>query len=94
MDLDEIRQIEKVVDRLKAQGPSGVAPPHCWFCGKVEAWFKCDCQDAQDARAGKRNKPRWVERKDGTQIIILDPDVIAREHNQKRKRYEPPAGQT
>ena len=87
---EDIKELPTVVERLKAQGPSGIAPPHCWFCGKIEAWFKCDCQDAQDARAGKRNKPRWVE-KDGKSYIILDPDVIARAHNQRRKRYEPPA---
>ena len=89
MDLSDIRKLDKVVDRLKAAGPSGVAPPHCWFCGKIEAWFRCDCKDAIEAQQGKRNKPRWVE-KGGKSYIILDPDVIAREHNQRRKRYEPP----
>lgn len=90
MDLDDIRQLDKVVDRLAAAGPSGVSAPHCWFCGKIEAWFKCDCKDAQDARDGKRNKPRVVVR-DGHTLIILDPEVMEREHNRRRKRYVPPA---
>lgn len=90
MNIEELRKIDKVVDRLAAQGPSGISPPHCWFCGKIEAWFRCDCKDAQDAQAGKRNRPRVVER-DGKMLVILDPEVMAREHNQQRKRYAPPA---
>ncbi len=89
MDGDEIRKIDKVVDRLAAAGPSGVSAPHCWFCGKIEAWFRCDCKDAQDARNGKRAKPRVVV-KDGKTLVILDPEVMAREHNQRRPRYVPP----
>jgi hypothetical protein len=90
MELSEIRQLEKVVDRLKAAGPSGVSPPHCWFCGKLSPWFWCDCRDAVDARAGKRAKPLVVDR-EGQMLIVLDPEVMARPHNQGRKRYVAPA---
>lgn len=58
LDIEDIRQLRTVVERLRAQGPSGVSAPHCWFCGKVEAWFRCDCKDAIQAQEGKRNKPR------------------------------------
>ena len=86
MDDENAEQFAKrVADRVAKQTGEQPSPAHCWFCGKVEAWFRCDCKDATDARAGKRNKPRWVE-KDGKGYIILDPDVIAREHNQKRER--------
>ena len=88
MEISEIRKMERVVDRLAAAGPSGIAPPHCWFCGKIEPWFMCDCKDAVAAQEGKRNKPRWVEKdgkphitwveSDGKMLIVLDPDVIAR----------------
>ena len=86
---------KRVADRIAKQtaGPN-TASPHCWFCGKIEAWFRCDCADAIGAQQGKRNKPRWVRLKDGREVIVLDPDVIAREHNQGRKRYDAkkPAG--
>lgn len=90
MDIEDIRQIEKVVDRLAAIGPSGVRPPHCWFCGKLDAWFLCDCRDARDAQAGKRAKPR-VEMRAGKTVIVLEPEVMAREHNRVWARYAPPA---
>lgn len=89
MELSDISGLETVKERLAAAGPSGVSAPHCWFCGKVEAWFRCDCRDATAAREGKRAKPRVVER-DGHMLIILDPEVMARPHNQGRKRYVPP----
>ncbi len=89
MDLKEIKELPTVVERLQASGPSGVSAPHCWFCGKIEAWFRCDCKDAQDARDGKRAKPRVVV-KDGKTLVILDPEVMAREHNRARPRYVPP----
>ena len=89
MDLDEIRKIEKVVDRLAASGPRKVRPPHCWFCGKLDAWFQCDCPDARDAQAGKRAKPR-VGMRDGKTVIVLEPEVMAREHNRVWARYEAP----
>lgn len=92
MDIEEIRKLDKVVDRLAAAGPSPVSAPHCWFCGSCWAWFQCSCQDAQDARDGKRNKPRVVER-GGQMLIILDPDIIERNKAWGRKRYEPPVTQ-
>ena len=84
MDLKEIRKIEKVVDRLAAIGPSGVSPPHCWFCGKVEAWLQCDCPGARDAQQGKRPKPRWDHRRN---CIILDEALIAANEKLGYKRY-------
>ena len=86
MDLDDIRQIETVVARLAAFGPSGISAPHCWFCGKVgSVWFTipvgipggstCDCAKSQEARAGKRDRPRW---NDATKCIEgLDTETIA-----------------
>lgn len=88
MDLEDIRKLDKVVDRLEAAGPSGISAPHCWFCGKIEAWFGCDCRDAQDAREDKRNKPRVIQG-GGKMLVILDPEVMEREHNRRRKRYVP-----
>lgn len=77
MDIEEIRQIEKVADRLAALGPSGVRPSHCWFCGKIGAWFFCDCQEARDAQAGKRTKPRAVQR-NGRWLMVLDEEIVKR----------------
>ncbi len=66
---------DTVVERLAARGPSGIRAPHCWFCGKVEAWFQCDCPEARDAQQGRRTKPRF----DATLgAMILDEDIIER----------------
>ncbi len=87
---DEDRELEaRAAARIASQTPSNIAPPHCWFCGKLEAWFACDCRDARDAQAGKRAKPR-VAFRDRKTLIVLDREVMDREHNQKRPRATPP----
>lgn len=73
--VEEIRELPSVVDRLAAAGPSKVRGPHCWFCGKIEAWFLCDCPEARDAQQGKRAKPRF-DAKLGA--MILDEEIIER----------------
>lgn len=75
MELADIRELPSVVERLKAIGPSGVRGPHCWFCGKIETWFQCDCPEAREAQQGKRAKPRYDAKK---RAMILDEDIIQR----------------
>lgn len=88
MDVEEIRELEKVVERLAASGPSKVRAPHCWFCGKIEAWFLCDCPEAREAQSGKRTKPRF-DAKLGA--MILDEEIIQRNLDRGfGRRYEPP----
>ncbi len=79
--------LETVVERLKAKGPSGISPAQCWYCQRIEAWFRCDCPDVLAIRAGQKEPPRVVERK-GQMYVILDEETIAR--NPGRKRYVPP----
>lgn len=86
MDLQDIRQLPTVAERLKAMGPGQRRGPHCWFCGKVEAWFQCDCKEAVDAQQGRRPKPRFDAK------MILDEEII--ERNLKwgvGRRYMAPA---
>ncbi len=99
MDLSEIRELPTVVERLDARGPSGISAPHCWFCGKVgSVWFAvggpngnaaCDCVKAQEARAGKRPKPRWNPVTNC--IENLDAETIALNVALGYKVYAPPA---
>jgi hypothetical protein len=79
--------LETVVERLEARGPSGISPPQCWYCGRIEAWFRCDCLDVQAIRRGEKDPPRVVSR-DGHMLVILDEETIAR--NSGRKRYGVP----
>ena len=75
MDLADIKELETVVLRLAARGPSGVRAPHCWFCGKIEPWFWCDCPEARAAQQGKRARPRFD---DDRGVMILDEEIIRR----------------
>lgn len=64
-----------VAARLAAQTPSNTRPAHCWFCGKIEAWFQCNCPEARDAQQGRRAKPRYDAKLDA---MILDEEIIRR----------------
>jgi hypothetical protein len=94
LDLDEIRELPSVVERIAAGGPSKTSAPHCWFCGKLTAWFLCDCPDARNAQAQKRPRPYAKVLKSGQRVIVLDPEVRDREHNRRRPRYVPPANKS
>lgn len=77
---EKLQHQQLVADRLAAQGPSGISAPHCWFCGKIEAWFACDCPKAREAqkardRGDHNGYPRW---NDATNCIEnLDAETIA-----------------
>jgi len=75
VDLDDIRELPTVVARLEAMGPSKVRGPHCWFCGKIEAWFQCDCPEARAAQQPKHANPWYDVERDA---MILDEEIIKR----------------
>jgi hypothetical protein len=81
---------QSVVERLAAAGPSNVRGPHCWYCGKVQAWWDCDCEDVKLIKAGKKDPPRVVWR-DGKMLVVLDEETIRRNQALGFKRYAPPA---
>lgn len=60
LTIEELRGFEKVKERLEAAGPSNIRGPHCWFCGKGEPWFTCDCKKAREAQ-----KSRDLGKRDG-----------------------------
>lgn len=75
MDSADIRELPTVVERLAAMGPRGVRGPHCWFCGKIEAWFLCDCHEALAAQQGKRVRPVFDAKRG---VMILDEEIVRR----------------
>lgn len=79
-------ELESVVDRLRARGPSNQSAVRCWYCQRISAWWDCDCLGAREAREGKRPKPRVVFR-DGKTIIVLDEETVRANEKLGRKRY-------
>ena len=93
MDLNEIRQLPTVIARMAATGRSNIRGPHCWFCGKIEPWFTCDCKKAREAQKardlGKRDGyPRFNVRLNC--IENLDEETIRFNEGLGFKRYVPP----
>ena len=86
-------EFNTVVERLAAAGPRQIMGPHCWFCGKVEAWFSCDCKKAREAQKdrdlGKREGyPRFNVRLNC--IENLDEETIRFNEGLGFKRLVPP----
>lgn len=80
--------LETVVGRLRARGPSNQSGVKCWFCQRIAPWWECDCVGATEAKTGKRPKPRVVFR-DGVQVIVLDKETVQANVRLGRRRYKP-----
>lgn len=74
-------------DEVKGQARRA---PWCFYCGRVGAWFTCDCSEALEARNGKRVKPKFVKRGE-LNVMVLEPELLERPWNKERLPvYEAP----